>query len=371
MSKIEAGEYDSRVEAFRRSLSEKDMDAFVATSLPAMRYLCGYTGREEAALILTPSDLVLIVGRLHVEMEQKLTFGTKVIEKEGTLPKTIAMVLKDGFPSVVGVEGDDMSVSKLRDIRAHYESPDYKAEDDILVSLREVKSDAEVEAIKESLACAENAFLKAVQIAPVCRSTEKELAAQMEYQMMVGGADAVSFPVRTGYGDSCGTPHMLPGGKVAAPGDVVMFDWGAVVDGYHSDISRTGFVGKPDAFWTKIYNGVVESLMAMELEVKPGMKAYEVYSVAEKSMQRSLGDVIESNDARYGLNFGHGIGVEEHESPHISFKSEDVIRAGNVICMEPSLYLFGKGCVHVEDMYLVTEDGVQRLSTKLSRKMLF
>jgi Xaa-Pro aminopeptidase len=362
MSAIDAKEYLVRANKFVQAFKNDGMDAAVISSVASIRYLCGYKGREESALVVMPKDMFLIVGKLHAENERRQTIGTTIVEKDGSLAETIGGILSDCECNLIGFESKDMTVERFNAIRSRVVSPSFTDAGDLILGLREVKSYSEIQALVESVTCAETAFKEALRRIPVNSHTEKEVATEIDHQMKMHGAGVISFPVRVMYGEHCGTPHMMPDDRHAKMGEPVMFDWGAIVDGYHSDVSKTMFFG-PDKqpFWGQAFDAVCHAAIALEDAVKPGMICSDVYALARGVIQSLLGDDMEGG--KMNVSIGHGIGLEEHESPHISEESDDEIKVGQVICLEPGLYFYGKGCVHTEDMYVVRENGVERLST--------
>ena len=357
MSVFSKAEYDGRVKAIRDAMQFHSLDAMVVTSIPSARYFCGYEGREEIALLIFDDEMVLVTGKLHIEEQVKLTYGCDVVEKEKTLSRTIADLLNERGVKSAGCEGEIITFTLFTELASQFKGKLLKA-DGLIEALRELKSDSEIGVILESLKCAETAYLQTRNSMNLVGSTEREVSAKLDYLMKMNGANVISFPVRVSSGENAGVPHRMSDDRVIGFSDPVMFDWGAVVKGYHSDISVTVC---PGGMWADLYAVVLKTIEQMEQQIVPGMVCSDVYRITVAVMHEIGGRLVEYE--MYGNSVGHGIGLEEHETPHLSKYSANVIRVGQVICFEPSLYLYGKGCIHLESMYRVTTNGLLRLST--------
>lgn len=358
MSVFSKAEYDGRVKAIRDAMQFHSLDAIVVTSIPSARYFCGYEGREEIALLIFDDEMVLVTGKLHIQEQAKSTYGCDVVEKEKTLSRTIADLLNERGVKCAGCEGEIITFAQFTELASQFRGKLLRA-DGLIETLRELKSDSEMEVILESLRCAEKAYLQTRSSMSLVGSTEREMSAKLDYLMKMNGANVISFPVRVLSGENAGVPHKMSDDRVIKSSDPVMFDWGAVVKGYHSDISVT--ICPTVGIWADLYAVVLKTIEQMEQQIVPGMVCSDVYRITVAVMHEIGGHLVRND--MYGNSVGHGIGLEEHEVPHLSKYSSNVIRAGQVICFEPSLYLYGKGCIHLESMYRVTVNGLQRLST--------
>ena len=240
--------------------------------------------------------------------------------------------------------------------------------DQRLRALRMHKGEAEVSSIQAAQAIAERALQ---EILPLLRPgvSEREIALELDYAMLRGGGEAVSFETIVVSGENGSKPHGVPGSRKLQSGDLVTLDFGAVVGGYHSDMTRTVAVGAVEGEQRQIYDIVLQAQLAALAALGPGVPCRDVDAAAR--------DIIKA--AGCGEHFrhgtGHGVGLEIHEAPTLSSKSKDILAPGMVVTVEPGIYLPGGRAerircgVRIEDMALITEDGYENL-TNMDKKLL-
>ena len=231
-----------------------------------------------------------------------------------------------------------------------------------LSRLRMVKSKKETEMIIQAQCIAEKAFAELLNfIKPGV--TEKRLAAELEYRMKLAGADGAAFDTIAVSGKNSSLPHGVPGDREVKAGDFITFDFGAVIGGYHSDMTRTVAVGHADERMKEVYETVLLAMNAGEQAAQPGSRCCEADMAARAVI----------TDAGYGQYFahstGHGVGLEIHEAPALSSKSQSVLSPGNVVTCEPGIYLPGKFGVRIEDMLYISENGPENI-TKFEKQLL-
>ena len=223
--------------------------------------------------------------------------------------------------------------------------------------MRAVKSAEEIDVIVRAAAITDAAMNQVNQLARVGMS-EKELAWQLERTMREAGADGMAFTVIVASGPNAARPHHRPGERQLQAGDAIVIDMGAMLDGYHSDLTRTFYLGsEPDEqFWT-IYNLVLAAQEAALAGIQAGLTGKEADALAR--------DVIAAagHGAHFGHGLGHGVGLEIHEAPWLSVvREKERVDAGMVTSVEPGVYIPGWGGVRIEDLALVMENGVRCLS---------
>ncbi len=258
----------------------------------------------------------------------------------------------------VSIEADRMTVSEFKKLAA--DLPDVVLDDSsaltkCIESQRLVKTEEELQYILAAQKIAEEAFdyiLGEIKVG----KTEKEIQLALDYYMLSHGADALSFETICVSGANSSMPHGVPTDKKIEDGDFLTMDYGAVVNGYHSDMTRTVFVGTPTEEQKKVYETVLAAQSASLDALKDGVSGFD----ADKAGR----DIIVA--AGYGKNFGHGtghgVGVEIHEEPRLSPKSEHILHTGHVVTVEPGIYLPGKFGVRIEDMAVITADGYRNLT---------
>lgn len=262
------------------------------------------------------------------------------------------------------VESDRLTVSQLKTLRRNL--PCVKlttvGTDRLIDSLRAVKRVDELEKIIKAQRIAEAAFEHILDFIEVGK-TEKEIALELDYFMLSHGAEGLSFETIAISGANTSKPHGVPTDKKVENGDFITMDYGAIVDGYHSDMTRTVAVGNIGDKQKNVYETVLKAqLCALEL-IKSGVKCAEVDKAARETIA----------EAGYGEYFrhstGHGVGVEIHEKPNLSPKATDSLQLGNVVTVEPGIYIPGEFGVRIEDMAFVTENGYENL-TKASKELI-
>ncbi|MDR1927613.1 MAG: Xaa-Pro peptidase family protein [Oscillospiraceae bacterium] len=234
--------------------------------------------------------------------------------------------------------------------------------DDVLSRLRMTKSAAELTSVRKAQAIAETALEFILQkIRPGI--TEASLALELDYSLRSHGAQALAFDTIVVSGENSAKPHGVPGGRRLQTGDMITMDFGAVVNGWHSDMTRTVALGRPNEEQRLVYSAVLEAQLAALAAIAPGVDCKAVDAAARNVIQAAgYADAF-----RHGT--GHGVGLEIHEAPTLSPKSETVLAPGQVVTVEPGIYLPDKFGVRIEDMVWVTEDGCENL-TRAPKELL-
>ena len=325
------------------------------------RYLTGFAS-SYGHLLVTQEGAVFLTDSRYIEAAQASITACPVEEaKAGRLR---ALCKQQGVKKTL-LEST-CELSRARQLRAmlpavYFDLRSKKLEV-LLRNLRACKSPREIAHIKAAQRIAEAAFEHILgKIAPGV--SERELALELDFFMLRHGAEALSFDTIVAARQNGSKPHAVPGDDKLRQGDLITFDFGAVVDGYHSDMTRTVALGEPDTQQREIYATVLAAQEAALAVLRPGLSCKEVDAAAR--------DVIER--AGYGEHFrhgtGHGVGLEIHEEPRLSKLSCDVLKPGMVITVEPGIYLPGVCGVRIEDMAVVTEEGYQNL-TKTGKELV-
>lgn len=357
---------EERISEFRKKLKQNNLDSFLVLHAENRRYLSGYTaedtGFEESAgaLIISADHLILATdSRFELQAAKEAPVYEVRCYKTG-ISETITDFLKKTSIRKIGFESNRMSYSQYCKIKEILNSENITTEfnpaDSLMSNLRIIKSDFEVIQIKKSLSIAEKAF-STIKETLKPGMTERSIAWQLEKKMRELGADGLSFPPIVASGSNSALPHAIAGERQVEINEPLLFDWGAKLNGYCSDTSRTLVLGKPDKKFIEIYKILFDAQkMAIEA-IKPGASTKEVDSIAR--------DHIDKNGygKKFGHGLGHGVGLEIHEPPRVSPLREMILEPGMVITIEPGIYVPDWGGIRLENMVLVTQNGAEVLNT--------
>ncbi|MCU1483472.1 MAG: Xaa-Pro aminopeptidase [Actinomycetia bacterium] len=346
-----------RAPRLRERLVETTCEALLVTRLGNIRYLTGFTG-SAARLLVLPDELVFVTdGRYRDQAaEQLAAAGVEArIAVHNTEQQRLLTEAATGITRL-GLEADDVTWAAQRRYGTEgFPDAELVPTGGLVESLRLVKDDGEVARIEAAAKIADDA-LASVRSRLGEGLTEKEFSLELNFAMLRLGADDLSFETIVGSGPNGAKPHARPTGRHIGEGDLVVLDFGALLDGYHSDISRTVMVGEPSATQRRMLEVVGASQQAGVEAVTPGVGGAEVDRVCR--------DVI--IEAGWGDSFihgtGHGVGLDIHEEPRVSTTSAATLAAGHVVTVEPGVYLPEHGGVRIEDTLVVTASGNRRLT---------
>lgn len=352
---------NNRLEHIYRTMSDRNWDMVLITDPKHVYYLTGFASdpheRFLGLVLLRGEEPLLMVPSLDAEAAAAASSVTRIVTHQDTdQPYELLRKQITGPVRTLALEKDQLSVSRFELLQQHFEADQYADTGDMLRELRVRKSPEEVNAMKNAAALVEKVLAEGLKhVKPGVR--EIELVAELEYLMKKLGADGPSFDTMVLTGSNTALPHGVPGARQVQEGDLLMFDLGVYAGGYASDITRTFAVGEISPEATTIYNTVLAANVAGISAVKPGV-TYGSIDLAARA-------VIEQ--AGYGEAFlhrlGHGLGMDVHEYPSIHGRNTDVIQPGAVFTIEPGIYVPGVGGVRIEDDVLVTNSGVEVLTS--------
>jgi Xaa-Pro aminopeptidase len=331
-------------------LAEKELGRFLVTDLTNVRYLTGFTGTN-GACVCGPGVRLFLTDFRYTERAAAEVDGWETETLAGDWLKGIAERLE----GKVGFEDDQMSVRLLEKLREKLgDGVEMVAAGGRVEDLRRVKDAEELASIAEASKLADEVWTWTLEQGLAGRR-ERDVARAAEARIRELGGDP-SFPAIVAAGPNGALPHAEPGEREIGRGELVVFDMGAKLDGYCSDGTRTYTTGDPGEDGRAVYEVVRQAQQAGLEAIRAGVTGEDVDSAARKVI----------DDAGYGEHFGHalghGVGLEVHEGPRLSQRSDDVLAPGEVVTVEPGIYLPGKLGVRIEDLVVVTEDGLQNLS---------
>ena len=343
---------ENRLQKLRERMLEGGVAALLVTWPPNVRYLSGFTG--EGQLVVGQEELLLSTdGRFKGEASKALPGITTCFHENGHLAGAVEC-LKRLDPQSVGFESENLSYASYQTLSEKLGGRELKPTSKWVEQLRMVKEEEEVAAIREAAAKVDTALVDYVEhLQPGL--TEQEMALDLERALVLAGTES-AFPIIMASGPSAAQPHAVPGRRRLSEGEMLKIDLGRKVGGYCSDLTRTYFFGEPDEKFVEVYSLVFRAQEAALAAVRPGLSGRDLDKVAR--------DII--TEGGYGPQFshglGHGVGLQVHEGPRVSAKTEDTLAAGMVITVEPGIYIEGWGGVRIEDLVLITEGGGEVLS---------
>lgn len=338
-----------RQEALGAVLKSAGLDVLLLTKPENVRYFSGFTGEDSYLLVGRRWMRLLTDSRFQEQARRECPWLEAYIRKD-RMSLAVAASLKRCRAKVLGVEGFHAPVALASALRKSLRGTALKVLTDQVENLRQVKQAGELAKIRRAVGVAQQAF---VQLTAGGRKafigrTENELAAELEYRMRQLGASRASFETIMAAGANAALPHYRPGNRRIARDECVLIDWGAMVEGYCSDLTRVVFTGRIPPRIGRIYEVVLRAQAVGLAAIGPGVSC-------EKIDQAARGVIVA---AGYGENFGHGlghgIGLEVHEMPRLGRMSRTQLQPGMVVTVEPGIYLPGLGGVRIEDDACVT-----------------
>lgn len=345
----------TRRAALREQLRAADLDALFVIDLRNIRYLTGFTG-SNAVLVVAAADepgqesgtVLCTDGRYLTQSAQQVPELERIIDRGSDRALIARMADSVARYRRTGYESHHVTVDQLDLLADNGPGIDLVRAPGLVEQLRLVKDETEVHALRMACAAADQALDDLVAAGGLrAGRTERDVARDLEGRMLDHGAAAVAFESIVAFGANSAIPHHFPTEAELRQGDLVKLDFGALVDGYHSDMTRTLVLGEPADWQREIYDLVALSQAAGRAALAPGTDVRDVDRAARK--------VIE--DAGYGEQFlhglGHGVGLEIHEAPALSKTGDGRLSAGMAVTVEPGVYLAGRGGVRIEDTLVV------------------
>ncbi len=339
----------------RENMTVRGIDAVIILDELNQRYLSEFAFTD-GLLLITHNTAHLITDFRYYEMAlNKANKGFEVVmpSDRGAL---IDEVLKQQQISVVGFEGSFVSYEVYSAYAAKYPYVSFVSIGDMLSVMRRIKSPDEIEKMQRAQDITDKAFAHVLKmITP--EMTELDVAVELEYAMRKNGAEAFAFETIAVSGDASALPHGTPRNVKLRPGFLTM-DFGAKLDGYCSDMTRTVVIGKADSEIKKLYNTVLAAQLAALDYLREGADCGEADKIA-----RDIIDAVPEFNGAFGHSLGHSIGLYVHETPGLSKRGFGTkLSAGQVTSVEPGIYLFGKYGCRIEDMVAIEKDGVHNFT---------
>ena len=337
--------YAARISRCRRQMKKHGIGAYLISKDMDYFHLTGFTGEDSALLMMPRAVHVISDGRFDEAINQECPWVKRWMRR-GTLNAEIAKACKELKIKSLAIQDDRLTMADHAELKKLNRSTKLVKAPEILADMRRQKDPADLAELRKAIRNAEDAF----------RATCAAI------KMKRRGASGPSFPTICAEGPNAALPHAHPGRRKVKPGSAILIDWGARLGNYCSDLTRMVFVGSIPRKIREIYPIVLAAQKRAIAAIRPGERMCDVDEVARKYI----------TDAGYGKEFnhglGHGLGLDVHEAPSLSWRSDAKLAAGMVVTVEPGIYLPGVGGVRIEDDVLVTPKGT-RVLTHLSTKM--
>lgn len=341
----------TRGERLAELVAERELDQLFVSDLTNVRYLTGFSGTNGACLV-GREQLIFFTDFRYTE-RAKNEVGPEWERPEAE--RELVPQIVGRMSGRVGFEDAKLSVRQLARLEAAAgDGIDLVPAGDLVEQLRIVKDAEELERIAAAAELTDAVYRWAIERGLAGR-TERDVARACEARLRELGAEP-SFPPIVAAGENGALPHAEPGDREIGEGELVVFDMGALLDGYCSDCTRTFATGEPEDEDREVYELVQRTQVAALEAVRPGAEGKEVDAVAREMISEA------GHGDHFGHGLGHGVGLEVHEGPRLSTTSEDELREGNVVTVEPGVYLPGRLGVRIEDLVVVTADGYRNLS---------
>lgn len=356
----------SRRDKIRRQLSKQKIDAFLVTNPINVRYLSGFTGGDAVLIVKRNGDDVLLSDpRFTIQVEEECPTLSAHIRPAGeTMPQAVAKTIgKSAFRTKGGrlaVEAESMTLAERIRVFSKLDNWESVPTQAWVEGLRQIKDRAEIASIRKAIDAAYRALCDVRKLLRADMS-EIDVRNELEYRMRIRGAEEKSFPSIIGAGPRAALPHGVPSEMKLAGQSHLLLDWGAVVDGYMSDLTRVLILSPANKKLKTVYETVLKAQQAAIKAIKPGKTGQEIDAVARNMIA----------DAGFGKYFNHGLGhslgLEIHEAPRFAVGHTTVLKPGMIMTVEPGIYIKNWGGVRIEDDVLVTKTGCEVLSKQVPK----
>jgi Xaa-Pro aminopeptidase len=347
----------ARLARVRSAIDEAGCDGLIVSKTLNVRWLSGFTGSNATAVITPDSFLIVTDGRYETQIAEQLaaTGVDQLCDVAITREPRAALTAALSASRRVGLEAEQVTWAAQRRYAEWFDGHQLVPTNELIEIERRVKDGGEIARLTMAAAIADAALAR---VRPVIGQGETEavVARLLDQAMDELGSDEVSFPTIVAAGPNSAKPHARPGDRVIEDGDMVVIDFGAKVDGYGSDMTRSFLVGSTTDRQREVFDAVVEAQAAGVAAVRAGVEEREIDRICRDALtERGFGEAF-----IHGT--GHGIGLEIHENPMMSTRSTGTLRSGYVITVEPGAYLPGLGGVRIEDSVVVSDHGCEPIT---------
>lgn len=345
-----------RLAEVRRLMKADKLPALLVSQEQNRRYLSGFKGSAGSLLITQKQALLVTDFRYWEQAAQQAPDFTLHQGKGPVRDHLIGLIEAAGSPKRIGFESGAITVAQFEAMKSALPNVKWVKTNGLIEQVRWVKDADEIAQTRRAIELAENAFADVTaRIEP--GMTEGQIAWELEVHMRTHGATGLAFDTIVASGPNAALPHYHAGQRPVQEGEPITIDWGAELDGYRSDLTRTIVLGRPDAKFREVYDIVLKAQMNAINNIKANITGKEADAFSRDII------VAAGYGEYFGHSLGHGVGLATHEGPRASYLAEEErLPVGTLITVEPGIYIPGWGGVRIEDMILVEEDGVEVLS---------
>lgn len=340
-----------RIRSIRHLLNEKEISCLIVSKPANVTYTTGFTGDDSWAVI-TPGGVYLLTDSRYTEQAKKQCQSCRLIERKDSMAREAAKLIRKLKLVLRTAVEKSVSIADYEALKKNIKHR-IRTAANIIESVRNIKGADEIAVIGRACQIAEKALRQAIRYAKT-GITENQLAGRLDFEIRKLNA-VNSFETIVAFGANASQPHYKPAGRKLKTNDTILIDFGVRYKNYCCDLTRCFVIGRVNAFYKKVYDVVRQAQAAALKMIKAGVEIRKVDSAAREVIKRH-------NLPVYGHGTGHGLGLEVHEMPAISAKNKGKLKTGEVITIEPGVYIPGKSGVRLEDDVLVTEKGYRILS---------
>ena len=340
-----------RLKELRASLETAGLDGLLVSHLPNIRYISGFTGSSALLLVHENGACLLTDFRYETQLESELSGDvTPRVTRDGLVPALAGLLSELSAVARIGFESERVTVRDWKEMGERCESVAWEPTTDQVERLRATKDDQEIDRLRRAAKIGDEA-LRHVLEGALEGVTEREVAANLDHRMRLLGSEGAAFDTIVASGPRTALPHATPSDRLIQAGDFLLLDFGATVEGYRSDMTRTVVIGSASDWQRMVYSTVMEALENALALVQAGRPARDVDASARQTLDDAgLGE-------RFGHSTGHGIGLEVHEAPRLHHRSDELLLRGNVVTVEPGVYFPGRGGVRIEEDVVAEDSG--------------